>query len=77
VNVAYSFGSGQNPEEFYRASIRQALDEVFASLGHGYKPRNRRQLPLVALPLLGGQQGMPMVARGQLLHRLLTFFLGA
>jgi hypothetical protein len=71
VNVGYESRSGQDEEEFYRQSVGEALRAVLASLGAGHTPRNRREVPLLALPLLGGGLGMPMVKLGRTLRTLL------
>lgn len=73
VNVGYESRSGQTQEEFYRQSIGESLQEVFRSFSSPYKPQHRRQMPLVAMPFLGGRRGMPMVESGQLLRSLLKY----
>lgn len=71
VNVAWTRRSGEDKREFYTRSVREALREVFASFGPESRPRHNRRFPLVALPLLGGGAGMPMVETGETLRSLL------
>jgi hypothetical protein len=71
VNVGYEGQSQQSEADFYRQSIEEALREVFVSLTTDHAPLHRREIPLLAMPLLGGGHGMPMVEKGATLGSLL------
>src|SRR3954451_18741788 len=68
VNVVYNKETGQSEDDFYRDTVRQALRAVLPTLAPPYLPRNRRLVPLLAMPFLGSGLGMVrMVERGRLL----------
>jgi hypothetical protein len=71
VNVGYNPDSGQGEEEFYEASVREALRKALADLRPPYVP-HRRVAPLLAMPFLGSGHGMrKRYERGRLLEALL------
>ena len=71
VNVGFDRRSQQSEADFYGQSVEEALRGVFDSFPRGYKPLHRREVPLVAMPLLGSGRGMPMVEKGATLCSLL------